>query len=131
MFCLYLDAKGAATQAKAAAKAVKKGQQTTRVRKFRTTSVFRRPKTLALARNPKYVRHSIPSRARLDQVRSISSLPSLGSLPTAPASQSRCPGGAFYLSTLSPKIIISFINHNLTGHFSPNPVLRPPVPFDY
>jgi large subunit ribosomal protein L23Ae len=70
LYLLFItDAKkeGGATQAKAAAKAVKKGQQTTRVRKFRTTTVFRRPKTLALERNPKYVRHSIPSRARLDQ----------------------------------------------------------------
>jgi large subunit ribosomal protein L23Ae len=50
-----------------AAKLLKKGTQTTKAKKVRTTTVFRRPKTLALPRKPKYIRQTIPARARLDQ----------------------------------------------------------------
>lgn len=50
----------------AAKKAALKGQQGTRVKKVRRSVTFRRPKTLALPRKPKYLRKSIPSAPRMD-----------------------------------------------------------------
>lgn len=41
-----------------------KGPFGTRTRKVRTSVTFRRPKTLALPRQPKYPRKSVPSRNR-------------------------------------------------------------------
>ena len=58
--------KDAVAKATKAAKAVKKGKST-RALGIRTSTTFRRPKTLALKRAPKFPRHSIPHRARLDQ----------------------------------------------------------------
>lgn len=40
-------------------------------RKIRTSTTFRRPKTLRLARTPKYPRKSVPHAPRLDQFRTI------------------------------------------------------------
>ena len=57
----------ATTKAKAAAKAVKKGVHTKVAKKIRTNVHFFRPKTLALARKPKYARRSVPRTTRLDQ----------------------------------------------------------------
>ncbi|RYO85145.1 hypothetical protein DL766_007344 [Monosporascus sp. MC13-8B] len=54
-------------QANAAAKAVLKGDNPNAKRKVRTTTSFHRPKTLQLARNPKYLRKSIPHAPRLDE----------------------------------------------------------------
>lgn len=56
------DAKAKATKA---AKTVKKNTHT-KARKVRTSVVFHRPKTLKLARNPKFPRQSAPGRAKLD-----------------------------------------------------------------
>ena len=61
------DTKKPASQALKAQKAVKKGTNTGRVRKVRTSVHFRRPKTLELARNPKYPRNSVPKKTALDQ----------------------------------------------------------------
>ncbi|KAJ3348742.1 archaeal ribosomal protein L23 [Allomyces macrogynus ATCC 38327] len=52
-------------KALAARKAALKGTAATKTRKVRTTSTFRLPKTLKLARNPKYARKSAPSLPRL------------------------------------------------------------------
>jgi len=38
-----------------------------RHRKIRTSVTFHRPKTLSLPRNPKYLRHSVPAKPKLDQ----------------------------------------------------------------
>jgi large subunit ribosomal protein L23Ae len=54
-------------KATAAAKAVKKGVHTKVAKKVRTNVHFFRPKTLALARKPKYARRSVPRPTRLDQ----------------------------------------------------------------
>ncbi|KAI9293931.1 hypothetical protein K502DRAFT_342788 [Neoconidiobolus thromboides FSU 785] len=54
-------------QAIAAKKASQKGTNTTGTRKVRTTTSFRRPKTLKLRRNPLYPRISVPKEQRLDQ----------------------------------------------------------------
>lgn len=43
-----------------------KGPFGTRLRKVRTTVVFRRPRTLRLPRNPKYPRKAVPTRNRMD-----------------------------------------------------------------
>merc|ERR1711879_713843 len=51
------------------AKAIKKGTKTESKRKVRTSVHFRRPKTLRLARKPKYPRKSVPRRNKLDQFR--------------------------------------------------------------
>jgi large subunit ribosomal protein L23Ae len=56
-------------QALKAQKAVKKGVQTKRKRKIRTSVHFRRPHTLRLARNPKYPRKSVPRKQMLDHYR--------------------------------------------------------------
>ncbi|KAF2750078.1 hypothetical protein M011DRAFT_474559 [Sporormia fimetaria CBS 119925] len=53
-------------QATAAAKAVKKGSYAGKKTKVRTSTTFRRPKTLELSRAPKYPRVSIPKQPRLD-----------------------------------------------------------------
>jgi len=50
-----------------AQKAIKKGTRTKAVRKVRTTVHFYRPKTLRLARNPKYPRTSVEGRNKMDQ----------------------------------------------------------------
>lgn len=63
-----------ASQALKAQKAVKKGTNTGRVRKVRTSVHFRRPKTLELARNPKYPRNSVPKKTALDQVSTVSAM---------------------------------------------------------
>lgn len=54
-------------KAKVAAKAVKKGVFQKAIRKAHHTVHFRRPKTLRLQRNPKYIRKSLPSRPKLDK----------------------------------------------------------------
>ncbi|KAJ2061405.1 60S ribosomal protein L25 [Coemansia sp. S146] len=55
------------TKAQTARKAALKGTQGQKVKKVRTTSAFRLPKTLRLARVPKYVRKAAPRFATLDQ----------------------------------------------------------------
>lgn len=67
-------AKGAVTKGKAAvakasttAKNVKKGVVAKSAKKIHTSVHFKRPKTLALSRNPKFERKSIPSRPLLDK----------------------------------------------------------------
>jgi len=50
-----------------AATAIKKGTRTKTTRKIRTSVHFYRPKTLRLARKPKYQRRSAPRRTRLDK----------------------------------------------------------------
>ena len=62
-----LKATPAAAKATATAKAVKKGVHTKVAKKIRTNVHFFRPETLALARNPKYARRSVPRATRLDQ----------------------------------------------------------------
>eukprot|EP01104_Vermistella_antarctica_P020493 TRINITY_DN8777_c0_g3_i1.p1 TRINITY_DN8777_c0_g3~~TRINITY_DN8777_c0_g3_i1.p1 ORF type:complete len:164 (+),score=55.44 TRINITY_DN8777_c0_g3_i1:45-494(+) len=57
----------AASKAKVAAKAVKKGVNTKSTRKIRTSVHFRRPKTLRLTRDPKYPRQSTPGKQVLDK----------------------------------------------------------------
>ncbi|KAF0852844.1 60S large subunit ribosomal protein uL23 (rpL23A) [Andalucia godoyi] len=56
----------AASKAKAAAKVVKQGVKTA-TRKMITKVTFRRPSTLALARNPKYLRRATVSTKKTDQ----------------------------------------------------------------
>ncbi|WFD35695.1 60S ribosomal protein L25 [Malassezia cuniculi] len=57
----------AARKANVAKKVVQKGESgQQRVRKVRTSVSFRRPKTLRLARNPKYPRKSAPHAPRFD-----------------------------------------------------------------
>lgn len=56
-----------ASKAQQAKKAALKGVNATVKRKVRTSTTFRRPKTLRLARNPKYARRSLPKTPRLDQ----------------------------------------------------------------
>ncbi|ORZ28752.1 ribosomal protein L23a [Lobosporangium transversale] len=55
------------TKALAAKKAALKGVNGQKSRKIRTSTTFNRPKTLKLARNPKYARKSVPHAPRLDQ----------------------------------------------------------------
>ncbi|OJJ48778.1 hypothetical protein ASPZODRAFT_129082 [Penicilliopsis zonata CBS 506.65] len=57
---------GKTSKAGAAAKAVRAGLNSKKVRKVRTSTTFHRPKTLELSRSPKYPRKSIPHEARLD-----------------------------------------------------------------
>ena len=57
-------------KASKAAAAVKKGAGGVAKRKVRTSATFHRPKTLAKARAPKYVRKS-PSRPRLDEYATV------------------------------------------------------------
>jgi len=54
-------------KAVAAMRAHKSGTKTHKTHKVRTSVHFRRPKTLRLAREPKYARRSIPHRPRLDK----------------------------------------------------------------
>ncbi|XP_064652880.1 large ribosomal subunit protein uL23-like [Lineus longissimus] len=54
-----------------AKKNVLRGVQNKRSRKIRTSVHFRRPKTLKLARAPKYPRRSTPKRPRLDQFKIV------------------------------------------------------------
>lgn len=54
-------------KAQSAKKAATKGQFTTIKKKIVTSATFRRPKTLELPRNPKYVRKSIHKVNKLDQ----------------------------------------------------------------
>eukprot|EP00741_Cyanophora_paradoxa_P010453 tig00000037_g10108.t1 len=61
-------AKGkASAQAVKAAKTVKKGGPVKKIKKIRTNVHFFRPKTLKLARTPKYPRSSVPKPNKLDQ----------------------------------------------------------------
>ena len=53
-------------QAKAAAKAVKKGTKTTGKAKFRPSVHFHRPKTLIKARDGRYARRSAPRLVKMD-----------------------------------------------------------------
>ncbi|KAJ2668670.1 60S ribosomal protein L25 [Coemansia spiralis] len=54
-------------KAQAARKAALKGVQSKKVKKVRTSATFHLPKTLRLARTPKYTRKAIPGFAKLDQ----------------------------------------------------------------
>ncbi|KAG0286493.1 60S ribosomal protein L25 [Linnemannia gamsii] len=54
-------------KALAAKKAALKGVNGQKARKIRTSTTFNRPKTLKLARSPKYARKSVPHVPRLDQ----------------------------------------------------------------
>ncbi|KAF9570795.1 60S ribosomal protein L25 [Mortierella alpina] len=54
-------------KALAAKKAALKGVNGQKARKIRTSTTFNRPKTLKLARNPKYARKAVPHVPRLDQ----------------------------------------------------------------
>ncbi|KAH7699713.1 60S ribosomal protein L23a [Aphelenchoides avenae] len=58
--------KKATDKALSAKKKVVKGGLLKRQKKVRTTVHFRRPKTLALPRTPKYPRKSVPARNKLD-----------------------------------------------------------------
>ncbi|SAM08268.1 hypothetical protein [Absidia glauca] len=60
-----------ANKAQAAKKAALKGVHGKTVRKIRTATQFRIPKTLKLARAPKYTRKSVPHVPRMDQYRVI------------------------------------------------------------
>ncbi|KAI6042635.1 ribosomal protein L23/L15e core domain-containing protein [Pisolithus marmoratus] len=62
---------GKDTKAKAAKKAVLQGVNSQAKRKPRLSVTFRRPKTLRLARSPKYPRKSIPHAPRMDEYRTI------------------------------------------------------------
>jgi large subunit ribosomal protein L23Ae len=66
---LVVKGKTAAPAAKAAVakKAALKGVNGIKSRKIRPSATFRRPKTLQLARKPRYPRRSIPRVASLDQ----------------------------------------------------------------
>lgn len=64
-------AKPAAIKAAAAKKAALKGTSGNKIRKVRTSVNFHRPKTLQLARNPKYPRKSIPHAPRMDAFKTI------------------------------------------------------------
>jgi len=57
------------SKALAAKKATLKGTHGKATHKRRTSTTFRRPKTLKLSRKPKYVRKSIPHTPRMDQYR--------------------------------------------------------------
>ncbi|KAL4070008.1 ribosomal protein L23/L15e core domain-containing protein [Scleroderma yunnanense] len=59
------------SKAKAAKKAALQGVHSQAKRKPRFSVTFRRPKTLKLARNPKYPRKSIPHAPRMDEYRTI------------------------------------------------------------
>ncbi|KAG6860444.1 hypothetical protein C0995_011084 [Termitomyces sp. Mi166 len=59
------------SKAKAAKKAALQGAHSHASRKTRTSASFHRPKTLRLARDPKYPRKSIPHAPRMDQFRTI------------------------------------------------------------
>ncbi len=61
----------AARRAEKAAASAKLGQHTTVKHHMRTSVQFRRPKTLRLARNPKYVRRSVPSAHKFNEFRVI------------------------------------------------------------
>ncbi|RPA94708.1 hypothetical protein L873DRAFT_1813967 [Choiromyces venosus 120613-1] len=70
------DSKGPKTPAASkkaadAKKAALKGTHGKTTRKVRTSTTFHRPKTLSLARAPKYPRKSIPHAPRLDQYKVI------------------------------------------------------------
>ena len=74
-FLLCSAASNPVSKAKAAAKSVKKGSAgvAKKTRKIHTSVHFNRPKTLILARAPKYQRNSLPGRAKLDKYRVIKS----------------------------------------------------------
>mmetsp|Transcript_40030 Transcript_40030/g.63282 ORF Transcript_40030/g.63282 Transcript_40030/m.63282 type:complete len:206 (-) Transcript_40030:122-739(-) len=57
--------------AKKAAAAAKLGNRTTVNKSIRTSLHFRKPKTLRLARDPKYPRHSVPSANKFNEFRVI------------------------------------------------------------
>ncbi|CAG8504895.1 14497_t:CDS:2 [Ambispora leptoticha] len=59
------------SKAIAAKKAALKGTNGKVKKKVRTSTTFRRPKTLRLARDPKYPRKSVPHAPRLDQYKII------------------------------------------------------------
>ncbi|EGC32141.1 ribosomal protein L23a [Dictyostelium purpureum] len=59
----------AATKAKAAATAVKKGISNKSTRKVRTSVIFRRPKTLINPKKPAYPRRSVNKVTKMDQFR--------------------------------------------------------------
>ncbi|TPX69346.1 hypothetical protein SpCBS45565_g02582 [Spizellomyces sp. 'palustris'] len=61
----------AAAKAQAAKKAALKGTGGKRVHKVRTGTHFYRPKTLKLARQPKYPRRSVPRAPELDQYKIV------------------------------------------------------------
>ena len=61
----------ATNKAKAAKKAALQGANAHSKRKTRYTVSFHRPKTLRLARDPKYPRKSVPHAPRMDQFRTI------------------------------------------------------------
>ncbi|KAJ3174363.1 60S ribosomal protein L25 [Geranomyces variabilis] len=65
-------ATSAAAKAQTAKKAALKGTQGKRVHQVRTKTHFYRPKTLKLARAPKYPRRSVPRTPLLDQYKVIS-----------------------------------------------------------
>jgi large subunit ribosomal protein L23Ae len=63
---ITISDKSAVAKAVGAKKKVVKGAKTTHNKKVRTSVHFYRPKTLKLARSPKYPRKSIPNRIKLD-----------------------------------------------------------------
>lgn len=68
----FLGPKTAASKKAAdAKKAALKGVHSKIARKVRLSTTFHRPKTLSLARNPKYPRKSVPHVPRLDQFKVI------------------------------------------------------------
>merc|ERR1711906_76333 len=55
------------SKARGAAKAVKKGVNQKSATKIRTSVHFRKPKTLQLQRNPKFLKRSVPRRNKMDK----------------------------------------------------------------
>ena len=67
----WFCAADATAKAKAAKKAALQGTHGRQARKVRYSVSFHRPKTLRLARKPKYPRKSIPHEPRMDEHRTI------------------------------------------------------------
>ncbi|ORX46093.1 hypothetical protein DM01DRAFT_1339738 [Hesseltinella vesiculosa] len=71
IFFISLLLQIAIAKAQAAKKAAVKGVHGKTIRKVRTNTSFRTPKTLKLARVPKYTRKSVPHLPRMDQYRVV------------------------------------------------------------
>ncbi len=66
-----MSANAQVKKAAAAKKAALRGTQGKKIQKVRTSTTFRRPKTLRLPRTPKYPRRSVPRTPRLDAYKVI------------------------------------------------------------
>lgn len=71
-FAVSVDGKPASVVKKASKTAAAvKGAPTKKIRKVRTSVRFYRPKTLKLARDPKYTRKSVPAKVHVDNIAAI------------------------------------------------------------